>query len=359
MRDVNQPARARSHHRQRSASAVPDRRRAGDHPRDGRPRRARRAPSARACRAAATAAASPVASTPRRTPPIATRRATSAPIARTCPRSTQRRRRADVPQARGLAAPELAVYKAGQSSRRLVAVFVIAALLFLAVLARVTLLQTVQADELRTAGKSQRTTEQRLKAHRGTIFDRDGADLALSVPARTDHRQPQARARPRGHRSHADRVVAAARVQAAVADRGVHVEEELVRLRRSPDRRRSWPTRSSSMRLAGISTIKRGQAGPAQRRRRPQRHRSHRPRPRGHRRTGEGVQRHPQRYRRRAVAGTRPRVPIDRRVATRRSRRSPATTSCSPSTAACSTRSSRRCCSGSSALDAPWAAPRS
>ena len=65
------------------------------------------------------------------------------------------------------------------------AVFVIAAVLFLAVLARVTLLQTVQADALRSAGKSQRTTEQRLKAHRGTIFDRDGADLALSVPART------------------------------------------------------------------------------------------------------------------------------------------------------------------------------
>ena len=63
--------------------------------------------------------------------------------------------------------------------------FVIAAVLFLAVLARVTVLQTVQADALRSAGKSQRTTEQRLKAHRGTIFDRDGADLALSVPART------------------------------------------------------------------------------------------------------------------------------------------------------------------------------
>ena len=63
--------------------------------------------------------------------------------------------------------------------------FVIAALLFLAVLARVTLLQTVQADALRGAGKAQRTTEQVLKAHRGTIFDRDGADLALSVPART------------------------------------------------------------------------------------------------------------------------------------------------------------------------------
>ena len=63
--------------------------------------------------------------------------------------------------------------------------FVISAVLFLAVLARVTLLQTVQADALRGAGKTQRTTEQVLKAHRGTIFDRDGADLALSVPART------------------------------------------------------------------------------------------------------------------------------------------------------------------------------
>jgi cell division protein FtsI (penicillin-binding protein 3) len=70
-------------------------------------------------------------------------------------------------------------------------VFVISALLFLAVLARVTVLQTVQADELRTAGKSQRTTEQRLKAHRGTIFDRDGADLALSVPARTVTANPK------------------------------------------------------------------------------------------------------------------------------------------------------------------------
>ena len=69
--------------------------------------------------------------------------------------------------------------------------FVIAAVLFLAVLARVTLLQTVQADALRVAGKSQRTTQQLLKAHRGTIFDRNGADLALSVPARTITANPK------------------------------------------------------------------------------------------------------------------------------------------------------------------------
>ena len=80
---------------------------------------------------------------------------------------------------------QVRLYTPGQSSRRLVAVFVIAALLFLAVLAKVVILQTVQADGLRLAGKSQRTSERVIKAHRGTIFDRDGADLALSIPART------------------------------------------------------------------------------------------------------------------------------------------------------------------------------
>ena len=90
------------------------------------------------------------------------------------------------------------IYRAGQSSRRLVAVFVIAALLFIAVLARVTVLQTVQADALRSAGKTQRTTEQLLRAHRGTIFDRNGADLALSVPARTVIANPKLVVDPAG-----------------------------------------------------------------------------------------------------------------------------------------------------------------
>ncbi len=103
----------------------------------------------------------------------------------------KRQRNAQPFRKRAVSQRRTRIYRAGQSSRRLVAVFVISALLFLAVLARVTVLQTVQADELRTAGKSQRTTEQRLKAHRGTIFDRDGADLALSVPARTVTANPK------------------------------------------------------------------------------------------------------------------------------------------------------------------------
>jgi len=103
----------------------------------------------------------------------------------------QQRTAAQTFRKRAVSKRQVRIYKAGQSSRRLVSVFVIAAVLFLAVLARVTVLQTVQAGALRTAGKDQRTTEQRLKAHRGTIFDRDGADMALSVPARTITANPK------------------------------------------------------------------------------------------------------------------------------------------------------------------------
>ncbi len=78
------------------------------------------------------------------------------------------------------------------------ATFVISAVLFLAVLVRVTLLQTVQADSLRAAGKTQRTTEQSLKARRGTIFDRNGVDLALSVPAVTITANPKLVTDPAG-----------------------------------------------------------------------------------------------------------------------------------------------------------------
>ncbi|MGZ4765644.1 MAG: peptidoglycan D,D-transpeptidase FtsI family protein [Ilumatobacteraceae bacterium] len=177
MRDVNHPARSRSHHRTRAGSgtAQPEgrpakqsssgaRRPADRHPQAPLPPRSPRPPAKHDRRSRAEHQPRAEAR-PRRRAEIKNRR------------SAQAFRKRAVKQSR--------TYKAGQSSRRLVAVFVIAAVLFLAVLGRVTLLQTVQADGLRLAGKSQRTTEQVLKAHRGTIYDRDGADLALSVPART------------------------------------------------------------------------------------------------------------------------------------------------------------------------------
>lgn len=53
------------------------------------------------------------------------------------------------------------------------------------VIARVALLQTADADQLRAAGLNQRTSETTLPAARGVIFDRNGDELALSVPATT------------------------------------------------------------------------------------------------------------------------------------------------------------------------------
>ncbi|MGH9272376.1 MAG: peptidoglycan D,D-transpeptidase FtsI family protein, partial [Ilumatobacteraceae bacterium] len=54
-----------------------------------------------------------------------------------------------------------------------------------AVLVRVGLLQTVQGDDLRESASDQWTRDRALPAQRGAIFDRNGDELALSVPART------------------------------------------------------------------------------------------------------------------------------------------------------------------------------
>jgi cell division protein FtsI (penicillin-binding protein 3) len=67
----------------------------------------------------------------------------------------------------------------------LVALFIVAMLLFAAVVGRVAILQTTGSDALRAAGKAQRTTESVLYARRGTIFARDGGELSLSVPSAT------------------------------------------------------------------------------------------------------------------------------------------------------------------------------
>jgi cell division protein FtsI (penicillin-binding protein 3) len=76
-------------------------------------------------------------------------------------------------------------FRAGQAQRRLRFVFVVTILLFALVLGRVVWLQTVKAKGLQAAGKDQRTSETAVKAMRGTIFSRDGDELALSVPTTT------------------------------------------------------------------------------------------------------------------------------------------------------------------------------
>jgi cell division protein FtsI (penicillin-binding protein 3) len=64
------------------------------------------------------------------------------------------------------------------------ALVVIAAIL-LGIVVRVAFLQTTEADTLRSAGIDQWTRSVALPAQRGTVFDRYGNELAMSVPAAT------------------------------------------------------------------------------------------------------------------------------------------------------------------------------
>jgi len=76
-------------------------------------------------------------------------------------------------------------FSAGQPRRRLLITLVVMLVLLLAVLVKVGALQTFQGDALRRAAASQWTREREVIAQRGAIFDRNGDELALSVPAAT------------------------------------------------------------------------------------------------------------------------------------------------------------------------------
>ncbi|MCU1393016.1 MAG: ftsI [Ilumatobacteraceae bacterium] len=83
------------------------------------------------------------------------------------------------------------VFKSGTPRRRLIALLIGAALIFGAILTRITMLQTTDAASYTLAGMNQRTEETVLRASRGVIFDRNGDELALSVPATTIYVNPK------------------------------------------------------------------------------------------------------------------------------------------------------------------------
>jgi cell division protein FtsI (penicillin-binding protein 3) len=83
------------------------------------------------------------------------------------------------------------LFTAGQPRRRLISTLVAMLLILGAVLVRVGLLQTAQGKALRSAASEQWTRDRALPAQRGTIFDRNGDELALSVPASTVAVNPQ------------------------------------------------------------------------------------------------------------------------------------------------------------------------
>ncbi|MCE9622133.1 MAG: penicillin-binding protein 2 [Actinomycetia bacterium] len=89
-------------------------------------------------------------------------------------------------------------FRSGDTRRRLQVVFVVSTLLFLAVIGRVVFLQTAGSESLLAAGKAQRVSESVLVAERGTIFARDGGELALSVSSSTLWANPKLVVDPSG-----------------------------------------------------------------------------------------------------------------------------------------------------------------
>src|SRR4051812_40305442 len=77
------------------------------------------------------------------------------------------------------------------SGRRAVAVLLGMVLLFVVVIGRMAQLQLLDGQKYAAFGASQRIRPVELAAERGAIFDRDGADLALSVPQQTVWADPR------------------------------------------------------------------------------------------------------------------------------------------------------------------------
>src|SRR5574341_403564 len=79
----------------------------------------------------------------------------------------------------------------GDSKQRLLFVLGLTMVAFLTISSRLIVLQVLDATSLDEAAAKQRLRTIELPGERGRIFDRDGGDLALSVPARTVYAQPR------------------------------------------------------------------------------------------------------------------------------------------------------------------------
>src|SRR5438552_7289200 len=79
----------------------------------------------------------------------------------------------------------------GATRRRLIALLAALAVVFLAVGARLVDLQAIGRDRYAQLGLDQRVRKVQLAAERGSVFDRNGHDLAASVPQQTVRANPR------------------------------------------------------------------------------------------------------------------------------------------------------------------------
>jgi cell division protein FtsI (penicillin-binding protein 3) len=73
--------------------------------------------------------------------------------------------------------------RSGSPRRRLIAALLVLSLLLVVIVGRVVMLKTSDAESFRSAGTAQWTRTTDIAAQRGTIFDRHGNELAMSIPA--------------------------------------------------------------------------------------------------------------------------------------------------------------------------------
>jgi cell division protein FtsI (penicillin-binding protein 3) len=79
----------------------------------------------------------------------------------------------------------LSRFKSGSPRRRLIVALIVITAVLVGLIGRVAYLQTTEAETLRSAAASQWTRSVVISAQRGTVFDRHGSELAMSVPAVT------------------------------------------------------------------------------------------------------------------------------------------------------------------------------
>jgi cell division protein FtsI (penicillin-binding protein 3) len=144
------------------------------------------------------------------------------------------------------------LFSAGQPRRRLLTALVVMLVILAAVLVRVGLLQTVHGDDLRDAASEQWTRDRLLPAQRGAIFDRNGDELALSVPASTVAVNPRQVEDPAGTAEVFARVLGLDRarqreLQAAMEDK----ERGFVYVARQIDNEQA--DQLADLRLAGVT----------------------------------------------------------------------------------------------------------
>ena len=81
--------------------------------------------------------------------------------------------------------------RSGSPRRRLIVALAMISLILLAIIVRLGLIQTAGSESLRSAGVQQWTRTYEISAQRGTIFDRNGSEMAMSIPSATVSLNPK------------------------------------------------------------------------------------------------------------------------------------------------------------------------